>query len=387
LVVAPLGEISEGSAVSTKSGKCRRPRTNLSSVAPALVFPLALAVVASLSAPAATRILDSTGSVHALVEQSDSATGHILDSAFEATPETTNFLPATAEAKLPVMLNGDLVGLLHSFAMVNLPAETGPETGDFGVEAAAASTAAERGFNSESSARQSRTVAFQPAELGLLAGTRILVRSTFSLSAGLFVARLASTDSTNLTAADASSSIRIGVLTGPPQNEVSLLAGSMSLHIDENGQPVILADGQLAQIKPILIDLSDRSDRFDTAYLAIVPYAAMPYEYQAEVGKIFMLKAVIEARATAEHGNQAAGAFVALVPLALADVLDRTVQNDLGTDVSDTIEPQMSSAARLTESVQEIEVLQLPLGCGGFGLETLVAGMLLTAGLIGRKLF
>jgi len=325
-------------------------------------------------------ILEATGQARASVEQTNATTGQITETAFEEAPGTTNVLPAEALAEIPIFLDGSAEGLIRSFAGVNLPGEIGPAAqGDFGVEAAAFSMLAERGFRARAEATQDRRIIFRSGPLDLPAGADVKVRSEFAFSAGLIVAALEEA------APEAVASISLKVEQADEQGLHEVLAGVIEVRLGSDDAAVLNRQGALAEVMPLILNMSEQFENLQRVHVVILPLTALPYTYRARLDEPFSLKAEVVARVQSETGAQGAVAYLGRPPVSALHILDQVLGNQLGQQVADAVELHIQETTGLAASTTEIELLDEQPGCGNFGLELLFGGLLLSAGLVARR--
>lgn len=326
-------------------------------------------------------ITAADGRVEASVRQLNATTGQTVDQAFEETPGTTNILPATATATLDIgastqpspATQPSSDGRLTATASVNPPAGITPEnTKDFNIEASGLSLPADRGFACESKSTENRQVTLLASELDLRTGTRIRVRSTFVLSAGVFL----------VTLPESGSNVAGTVSFTVSQGSQKVLSGSVSASFDAGGQVQIAATGDASQAIAVPFDFSSQSSTIDQAHLILFPLISLPYEYDATVDEPFTLTAEVAANVNASSGAQGGSAFAGQVPTAFTSILDEFAQVDFGGAIGGVVGQQ--EAVSLADSQTEIIPLQTS-RCGNVGLESLLGGLALTMMFVRRR--
>jgi hypothetical protein len=321
------------------------------------------------------------GRVEASVQQINATTGTLIDQAFEETPGTTNILPARATATLDIVDSTAIRGGLTATASVNPAADVASieETKDFSLEAAGLSLPTDRGYVCDAKSIENRQVVLGAEELGLDAGTRVRVRSTFVISAGVFLVTLPGS------AANVDGTVSFAVRQLDKQGSHDLLAGSVRVFFDANRQLQIENTGDASLVVAVPFDFSGRSDALDQAHMVLFPFLSIPYEYDATVGTSFTLTAEVEAAVNAPNGAQGGSVFLGQVPTAFLEVVDKQLAIDFANSVGGaTGSAATQQAAGLVSSQMEITPLRTG-RCGDFGLESLLGGLLMAAALVGRR--
>ncbi len=352
------------------------------------------ACLAFAAGTAFAEITSTSGRVEAAVTQINATTGQIVDQAFEQTPGTTNILPAEVTATLditaptapttqpvdvrPSATQPSPQGRLVSTAMVNPPTGSLPEdTKDFSIEASGLSLLADRGFECQARSIESRAVLLRASELDLAGGTPIRVRSTFVISAGVFLVTLPEG------ADDVTGTVSFSVSQHDEVGARQLLAGTVEVSLDSAGDPQITATGDAARVIAVPFDFSGESSSIDQAHLLLFPLISLPYEYDATVDETFTLMAEIQATVDAEAGGQGGSAFVGQLPTAFVEALDEFVNIDLGGAVDNAAgqSDQQKAAGLITNTL----FITRRSPCGGFGLESLLGALALTMTFVRRR--
>jgi hypothetical protein len=353
------------------------------------------ACLALAAGTALAEITSTSGRVEASVTQINATTGQIVDQAFEQTPGTTNILPAEVTATLditastppPTTQPSDVwtpatqpspQGRLVSTAMVNPPTGSMPsDTKDFSIEASGLSLLTDRGFECQAKSIESRGIVLRASELGMAGGTPIRVRSTFVISAGVFLVTLPEG------ADDVTGTVSFSVSQHDEVGARQLLAGAVEVSLDSAGNPQITATGDAARVIAVPFDLSDQSSSVDQAHLLLFPLISLPYEYDATVDEPFTLTAEIQATVEAAAGGQGGGAFLGQLPTAFTEALDEFLNVDLGGSIDNAAgqSDQQNAAGLITNTL----IVRRRSPCGLFGLESLLGGLLLTMMFVRRR--
>jgi hypothetical protein len=340
-------------------------------------------------------ITSTSGRVEAMVTQLNATTGQIVDQAFEETPGTTNILPAEAIATLDITESAppatqpsavraagtqpSVQGRLVSTALVNPPAGSLPEdTKDFSIEASGLSMLSDRSFECQARSVENRNIVLRASELGLAGGTPIRVRSTFVISAGIFLVTFPEG------ADDVTGTVSFRVSQQDDVGTRTLLLGTMKLFFDSAGVPQVTTSGDATQVIAVPFDFSDQSSSVEQAYMMLFPLISLAYEYDATVDEAFTLTAEIQANVDAATGGQGGSAFVGQVPTAFTDALDEFVQVDLGgaVDALAGLSDQQNAAGLISNT---LVIRRTPSICGAFGLESLLGGFALTLTFFRRR--
>lgn len=343
---------------------------------------LCLVVLAFASQASPAAITGASGRVEASVEQTSAATGQIIDQALEETPGTTNILPAEADAGLDIATPSDLAGRLAALATVNLPGEMDPaETNDFDIEAAGLSTLEDRAFTSTARATQTRQIVFGASEFGLAGGTRVQARSDFVLSAGLLLVTLPEGPQ------DVIGQVSVVVRQQEGDETRTVLDGQIEVGFNADGQLEAVTRGDLMGQIVIPVDLSGESGEIDQAWLILLPGVILPYEYEATIDEPFSLTAEITATVDGPSGAQGGSVFVGRLPREFSAITDEFLGFDFDAAIdtaTDIIALRQVGTPKGT-TVKAIDGAE-GAGCGGFGLESLLGGLLLAAGFVTRRL-
>lgn len=327
-------------------------------------------------------IVASDGRVEASVQQTNATTGTLIDQAFEETPGTTNILPAQASATLNIVDAEAVQGRLAATATVNPPADVAAieETKDFSLEAAGLSLPADRGFSSVARSTENRQIVFTQEELALATGTRVLVRSSLVISAGVFLITLPDS------AGNVEGTISFAVRQSDTRGSDELLSGSVRVFFDTSRQLQIENSGDTSLVVAVPFDFSSRSSAVEQAQMVLLPFLSIPYEYEATVGETFTLTAEVEAEVTSPSGAQGGSAFLGQVPTAFLEIVDEHLAVDFTSSVGGaTGSAAVQRAAGLANGSTEITPLSSG-RCGGFGLESLLGMLMAGAALVGRRL-
>jgi hypothetical protein len=360
-------------------------RSQLYRAVASAVLPVVLGLVVGLvlaDGQAHAAITGASGRVEASVQQIDAATGTLIDQAFEETPGTTNILPAQATATLDIVDSESIMGTLTSTASVNPPADVAAveQTKDFSLEAAGLSQLADRGYLCDAKSTENRQVVLGAEDLGLDEGTRVHVRSTFVISAGVFLVTLPES------AADIDGTVSFVVRQLDNQGSHDLLGGSVRVFFDNNKQLQIENTGDASLVVAVPFDFSGRSEAIDQAHMILLPFLSIPYEYDATVGTSFTLTAEVEAEVNAPSGAQGGSAFLGQVPTAFLEIVSQQLEIDFTSSVGGaTGSSATQQATGLVSSQMEITVLRRSARCGDFGLESLLGGLLMAAALVARR--
>ncbi len=341
-----------------------------------------IVAVLVLAAPAAHAVINSAdGRATASVQQVDASTGAIVDQALDQTPDTTNALPAQASVALDIGSPSAIMGGLTAVAAVSPPAAGSLEnTRDFNFEAEGLSLLSNSGFACEVTSVEDRQVVLGAAELGLASGTAIHVRSTFVLSAGIFLATLPE-GSANV---DGTVTFTVSQQDGGGSRDV--LVGTLHVFFDANRQLQIDKAGGASQAIALPFDFSGRSSRLDQVHLVLFPYISIPYEYDATVDAPFALTAQVRGDVNAPAGSQGGSVFLGQLPTAFLQSLNQR----LGADFSGSVGVATTAAAvqrtvGLSDSQMEITpVSSRP--CGDFGWESLLGALGLGLAFARRRL-
>ncbi len=360
-----------------------RPRS-LSAGRPVPAFLFALIVGVSTLAGSTTRaaITDASGRVESSVEQTSGSTGQIIDQAFEETPGTTTILPATANADLDITTPTAVQGYLSSVAAVNVPGTNSPaDVNDFSMEASGLSLLADRGFGCSAKATQHREITLSATELNLDSGTQVQVRSDFVIASGVLM--MTFTDGPS----DAVGRVDFTIQQEDAEGSRQVLSGSLDVSLDENGMLQIVATGGLDGVLPITVDMTGESSDIASAQMVLLPAVTIPYEYLAVVDRPFTLTAQVDVSATAASGDQGVSAFVGRLPHFFADQAVDLLGVDYGSDLDMLGASSQARAAgiRVTDQITPVRS-GLESGCGSFGLEALLGGLLLSAAFVSRRL-
>jgi hypothetical protein len=226
---------------------------------------------------------------------------------------------------------------------------------------------------------ESRQIVFGEEELGLEAGTRVRVRSTFVISAGVFLITLPGS------AANVDGIVSFTVRQLDKQGSHDLLAGKVRVFLDTDKQLRIENTDDASLVVAVPFDFSGRSEAIDQAHMVLFPFLSIPYAYDATVGTPFTLTAEVEAEVNAPSGAQGGSAFLGQVPTAFLEIVNKQLTIDFTSSVGGaTGSSATQQAAGLVSS--QLEITRLRTGrCGDFGLESLLGALLMAAALFGRR--
>ena len=208
----------------------------------------------------------------------------------------------------------------------------------------------------------------------------MLVRSTFVISAGVFLITLPDS------AANVDGTVSFTVRQLDRLGSHGLLSGSVRVFFDASRQLQIENSGDASLVVAVPFDFSSRSSSLEQAHMVLLPFLSIPYEYEATVGESFTLTAEVEAKVNSPSGAQGGSAFLGQVPTAFLEV----VEEQLAIDFTSSVGGATGSAATQRAAglvTAQMEITPLSSGrCGDFGLETLLGGLLMAVALVGRRL-
>ncbi len=331
------------------------------------------------SATAHAEISGASGRVEASVKQLNATTGQIVDQAFEQTPGTTNILPAEATVILDVAGLVHVQGRLTATATVSPPETVTATTKDFNCEAAGLSLLAENGFASDAKSIEDRQIVFLASELDLTSGTPIRIRSTFSLSAGVFLVTLPGSSN------DVAGSFSFTIHQTRSGTSQVLLTGTGRVFFDASGLLQITTTGAASQAITVPFDFTDASGELNQARMIVFPLISLPYEYDATVDEAFTLTAEVSTSTGATTGNQGGSAFIGQVPTSFTQTLDEFLALDLTTSVGGLIGPSAAQKVALQDDNGTQIVPLTRSACGNFGFEALLGGLALTLTFVRRR--
>lgn len=349
------------------------------------------AVIAALltTGPVIAEIRQFGATVESEVAEFTPAGSGDLDFAFERFPGvSTSNLPMTAEARVvrrdaaeqPVAEGRATT----TFTDPRLSQTQSPE--EFGISAAAMTLDASNYFRSRSAATESRTIVFTPSEVGLADGTPIRVRSQFFLD-GLLVLWNRQVGGT---LAEAYGRVRVEVVASGADGSgrSTVLSAEIELSGTADGAAELTTGGAVRNDNLVSLDLSGLVEPFGAIHTTLIPYIAIPYEYDAVVGEPIVLEALIEGTAVNRPDGSGAAVVLGVAPEALASLVNELSGTNAGDLLAQTLTNARATAPAPKEPLpaaegdeitprDQADLRTLWPFCGGLGIESLVGALLM----------
>lgn len=291
---------------------------------------LSLSVVLAAGPVAQAVVLDIQANVTAEVQELVGGSVVNSDYAFDELDLTTHNLPFVAEAKLwpPSAAQAsapiDVAAVSTSrFSDPRIDQTQSPN--EFALSTIGFSSSEVSSVTGHALAVETRQIVFEAEDVGLAADTPVTARSHFFLD-GIMVL-LAAPGQSGLAGAKTEIRLRI-TQTRADESSAVVFETTVMLTGNADGTATLTASGALLPDNATTFGLNGVGGTEGTFQAAVLADLAIPYEYPANIGETFELRAEVETRFEAPPG--AGGAVI------LGDQLNQLVsvlQNAIGADV------------------------------------------------------
>lgn len=278
---------------------------------------------------ASADVLDVTGEATAQVIQLYQGAQVQTDFSRDAVPTITNVLPAVAEALLQeTTTENDTLALGRVRSILLEPNLSGVgNPSDVGIDLGAFADDNSTSWQINGQVTETRTIVITPREAGvnMRVGSQETFRSRILLSGIMLIS--SQSEATDLSGALVN--LRVAVVQRFPDEEdrepVSVLSGSVSLAGGTNGTAHVgLAGGCFEGLSLPIVEFPSVLPELPVVRALIFTGLQLPYEYNAVVGRSFVLELLVTVDLATVPGGMGAGAAFGLPPEGLASVFSKT---------------------------------------------------------------